>query len=68
MKPKFITLKTVEEIEVAVNVDNIAAIYEHGGYRSIEMIGPPRKFIVVVESMNYILWSMNKEVIYESLD
>jgi len=35
MKHHFILLTTVDNEEVAVNVDRIIAIYEHGEYRSV---------------------------------
>lgn len=43
MKHHFILLTTVENLEVAVNVELIAAIFEHYEYRSLLIPGEPNK-------------------------
>lgn len=54
MKHHFVLLTTVENVEVAVNVDRIAAIYEHGEYRSL-MFSFDGDFIRVKESLGDLL-------------
>jgi len=54
MKHHFILLTTVEDVEVAVNVERIAAIYEHGEYRSL-MFSFDGDFIRVKESLGDLL-------------
>ena len=54
MKHHFVLLTTVENVEVAVNVDRIAAIYEHGEYRSL-LFSFDGDFIRVKESLGDLL-------------
>lgn len=54
MKHHFILLTTVEDVEVAVNVERIAAIYEDGKYRSL-MYSFDGDYIRVKESLGDIL-------------
>lgn len=54
MRSHFILLTTVEDVEVAVNVERIAAIYEHGEYRSL-MFSFDGDYIRVKESLGDLL-------------
>jgi hypothetical protein len=54
MKHHFVLLTTVENVEVAVNVERIAAIYEHGEYRSL-MFSFDGDYIRVKESLGDLL-------------
>lgn len=54
MKHHFILLTTVENVEVAVNVELIAAIFEHYEYRSLLIPGEP-DYIRVKESLGDLL-------------
>ena len=58
MKHHFILLTTIENVEVAVNVEKIAAIYEHGEYRSL-MFSFDGDYIRVKESFGDILTLVN---------
>lgn len=55
MKHHFILLTTTENVEVAVNVETIAAVYEHGEYRSLLIVGIPDDYMRVKESLGDIL-------------
>ena len=54
MRSHFILLTTVDNVEVAVNVERIAAIYEHGEYRSL-MFSFDGDYICVKESLGDLL-------------
>lgn len=54
MRSHFILLTTTENVEVAVNVETIAAVYEHGEYRSLLIVGIPDDYMRVKESLEDI--------------
>lgn len=53
-KTHFILLTTTQNMEVAVNVEQICAIHEHGEYRSL-MFSFDGDYILVKESLGDIL-------------